>query len=248
MTDVRRAKAFWKGNVPAELLYISYGAIQFSVYRLSGQALRPLDLPYGVESFISGAFAGASASAITYPLDLLRTRFAAQGPDRVYANFRSSVRDIAKQEGAKGFFQGVRASVAQVLPYMGLFFCIYETLRLPMTKLELPLGSSDATAGMIASVIAKTGVFPLDVIRKRLQVQGPSRLRYGGGKIPMYGKGVWKTGVAIASREGWRALYKGLAIGLIKSAPTSAITMWTYERALKIMKNMDEIGSRSGQD
>lgn len=144
-------------------------------------------------------------------------------------------------EGAKGFFQGLGAGVGQVVPYMGLFFSAYETLRPPLAALSLPFGSGDATAGIVASVMAKTGVFPVDLIRKRLQVQGPTRARYGGGNIPVYGEGVWKTGRSIVRKEGWRGLYRGLGVGLFKSAPASAVTMWTYERALKLMKERNEV-------
>ena len=142
----------------------------------------------------------------------------------------------------RGFFQGLRAGVGQVLPYMGLFFSAYDTLRPPLATLSLPLGSGDACAGIIAGVLAKTGVFPLDLIRKRLQVQGPSRARYVGGTIPLYRDGVWRTGQVIVKREGWRGLYRGLSVGLVKSAPASAITMWTYERALMVLKEIDAKG------
>ena len=232
-------QAFWKGNIPAELLYISYGAIQFSAYRVGTHLLKPFHLPNGAEAFLSGAIAGGSATTLTYPLDLLRTRFAAQGLDKVYSSLCGSIRDIARQEGGIGFFQGLGAGVVQVVPYMGLFFSAYEALRPSLASLSLPFGSGDATAGGLASVLAKTGVFPLDVIRKRLQVQGPTRGRYVGGGIPVYGKGIWNTGNAIVAREGWRGLYRGLGVGLVKSAPASAITMWTYERALKVLKERD---------
>lgn len=122
---------------------------------------------------------------------------------------------------------------------MGLFFSAYETLKPPLAHLSLPFGSGDATAGVFAGVIAKTGVFPLDLIRKRLQVQGPMRVRYSGGMIPIYDKTVWGTGKEVVRAEGWRGLYRGLGVGLIKSAPASAITIWTYERALKVMNNWE---------
>ena len=140
-----------------------------------------------------------------------------------------------------GFFQGLGAGVAQVVPYMGLFFASYETLRPILASLSLPFGSGDATTGVLAGVFAKTGVFPLDVIRKRLQVQGPNRVRFGEGKILVYSKGIWRTGNAIMAREGWGGLYRGLGVGLVKSAPASAITMWTYERALKVFKEWDQL-------
>lgn len=202
--------------------------------------IRPWELQNEIEAFISGAVAGASATTFTYPLDLLRTRFAAQGPDKVYTSLRGGIRDIMRDEGPRGFFQGLGAGVGQVVPYMGLFFSAYEALRSPLASLSLPFGSGDATAGVLASVFAKTGVFPLDLIRKRLQVQGPTRARYVGGKIPVYGQGIWKTGKAIVAREGWRGLYRGLGVGLVKSAPASAITMWTYERALNTFKEMEK--------
>ncbi|KAI4254353.1 MAG: hypothetical protein LQ352_003141 [Teloschistes flavicans] len=230
--------AFWKGNVPAELLYIAYGAVQFSAYRTTNQLLQPLKLPDPVDTFISGATAGAVATSLTYPLDLLRTRFAAQGSVRVYRNLRSSVLEIARTEGTGGFFQGIGPAVGQVVPYMGLFFSAYEFLRPTLADLSLPFGSGDASAGIIAGVLAKSGVFPLDLIRKRLQVQGPTRSRYVGGSIPVY-KGVWATGKLIVGHEGWRGLYRGLGISLVKSAPASAVTMWTYEHALKILHSIE---------
>lgn len=202
--------------------------------------IRPWKLQNELEAFISGAVAGASATTVTYPLDLLRTRFAAQGPDKVYTSLRAGIRDILREEGSRGFFQGLGAGVGQVVPYMGLFFSAYEALRSPLASLSLPFGSGDATAGVLASVFAKTGVFPLDLIRKRLQVQGPTRARYVGGTIPVYGQGIWKTGKTIVAREGWRGLYRGLGVGLVKSAPASAITMWTYERALNTFKEMEK--------
>lgn len=235
-------QGLWKGNIPAELMYVCYGALQFTAYRSTTQALAQLDayrLPPSAESFVAGAVAGGIATASTYPLDLLRTRFAAQGQERIYSSLRASVVDIARHEGAVGFFRGCSASVAQIVPYMGLFFMTYEALRPVMARLDsLPFGTSDATTGVIASVIAKTGVFPLDLVRKRLQVQGPTRRLYVHRNIPEY-KGVVKTIVLILRTQGVRGLYRGLTVSLFKAAPASAVTMWTYERALKVIREME---------
>jgi solute carrier family 25 (mitochondrial thiamine pyrophosphate transporter), member 19 len=227
----------WKGNIPAELLYICYGGIQFVTYRSVAQLQARL-LPYrpsqALESFISGASAGAAATAAAYPLDLLRTRFAAQGNDRIYANLLTSIRDIAHHEGPRGFFQGLTASLGQIVPYMGFFFASYESLRLLLGDLELPFGSGDATAGILASTLSKTGVFPLDLARKRLQVQGPTRTRYIHRNIPEY-KGVLDTLQTVFRKEGIRGMYRGLTVSLVKAAPASAVTMWTYERSLQFL-------------
>ncbi|OCL09934.1 mitochondrial deoxynucleotide carrier [Glonium stellatum] len=235
----------WKGNIPAEALYLTYGAVQFSAYKYTSSLLSsmpaPYQLPDPVNSFISGALAGAGATTGTYPLDLLRTRFAAQGRDRVYSSIMASIRDVATTEGPKGFFRGLGAGVSQIVPYMGLFFASYESLKpfLANMAIPLPFGTSDAAAGVIASVLAKTAVYPLDTTRKRLQVQGPTRSRYVHRNIPVY-KGVVRTIGHIWKREGMRGMYRGLTVSLLKAAPASAVTMWTYEQAMAVLLRSED--------
>ncbi|OAR00175.1 hypothetical protein LLEC1_07877 [Akanthomyces lecanii] len=234
--------AFWKGNVPAELMYVCYAASQFTAYRsvtLFLQTKLPIKLPDAAESFISGATAGAAATVMTYPLDLLRTRFAAQGTDKVYRGLLGAIGSIYKDEGPRGFFRGIAPTLAQIVPYMGIFFVTYEALKVRMADMQLPWGTGDATAGVAGSIIAKTAVFPLDLVRKRIQVQGPTRTRYVYSDIPEYKTtlGALRT---IVTREGFRGLYKGLPISLIKAAPGSAVTVWTYERALQFMIHSEE--------
>ncbi|KAL4892549.1 mitochondrial thiamine pyrophosphate carrier 1 [Aspergillus ambiguus] len=234
-------KGLWKGNIPAELMYVCYGGVQFTTYRTTTQALAqlPRRLPQPMESFIAGASAGGLATAATYPLDLLRTRFAAQGTERVYPSLLASVRDIAYSEGPAGFFRGCSAAVAQIVPYMGLFFATYESLRPSLAAIpDLPFGSGDALAGVVASVLAKTGVFPLDLVRKRLQVQGPTRSLYVHRNIPEY-RGVLSTLASILRTQGVRGLYRGLTVSLFKAAPASAVTMWTYEESLRALQAMN---------
>lgn len=237
---------FWKGNIPAEGLYLSYGAAQFLTYRSVSQALDDLSDEYGIKvpgaakSFVSGAVAGTAATTATYPLDLLRTRFAAQGTEKVYDGLLGSIRDITRHEGPAGFFRGLSAAIGQIIPYMGLFFAGYESLKPVCATVDLPFGSGDAVAGVAASVLSKTAVFPLDTIRKRLQVQGPTRSRYiGGARIPVYQRGVYGTMQMILRKEGAAGLYRGLTVSLFKAAPASAMTMWTYEQALSVLRGFD---------
>lgn len=127
---------------------------------------------------------------------------------------------------------------------MGIFFVTYEGLRLQLSGFNMPWGGEDATAGVVGSVIAKTAVFPLDLVRKRIQVQGPMRARYVYNDIPEY-SGALRAISTIARTEGIRGLYKGLPISLIKSAPASAVTVWTYERSLKMIMGLNS--SREAQ-
>jgi len=228
-------RALWKGNVPAELLYVCYAGIQFGTYRSVTLLLKNIGgMPDAVESFVAGASAGALATGCTYPLDLLRTRFAAQGRRKVYSGLAGAVRDIYRHEGPGGFFRGVAPGLAQIVPYMGIFFVTCEALRLQLAGFNMPFGSADATAGMIGGIIAKTAVFPLDLIRKRIQLQGPTRKRYIYGDIPEYKSATRALGMVVRA-EGVRGLFRGLPIALAKNAPTSAVMVWTYERVLNVL-------------
>ncbi|KAL6818678.1 mitochondrial carrier [Trichoderma sp. SZMC 28013] len=232
----------WKGNVPAELMYVCYSAVQFTTYRSTTvflQTALPTRMPDSAETFVAGAVSGAAATGATYPLDLLRTRFAAQGRHRVYSSLRGALWDIYRDEGPKGFFRGLGPALGQIIPFMGIFFASYEGLRIQLGHLHLPWGSGDATAGIIASVVAKTAVFPLDLVRKRIQVQGPTRSKYVYNDIPIYTSAV-RGLQSIYRTEGLRGLYKGLPISLVKAAPASAITLWTYERSLKLLMSFDK--------
>ncbi|ROT36802.1 mitochondrial deoxynucleotide carrier [Sodiomyces alkalinus F11] len=246
----------WKGNVPAEIMYLCYGAVQFTAYRSVTQLLRTVTatadgersrIPPAVGSFIAGAAAGAAATTTTYPLDLLRTRFAAQGNDRVYTTLAGAVRDIRRDEGWRGFFRGLGPGVGQIVPYMGIFFASYETLRLPLAELHLPWGGGDATAGVVSGVVAKTAVFPLDLVRKRIQVQGPTRARYVHKNIPEYYGGAVGVLRAIVRAEGFRGLYRGLTVSLIKAAPGSAVTVWSYERVLRLLMSMERVATEDAR-
>jgi solute carrier family 25 (mitochondrial thiamine pyrophosphate transporter), member 19 len=74
--------ALFRGNTAAIGLWVSYSAVQFSVYGTSKeyfQMLFPEESQRTVVAFGAGATAGVLATICTYPLDLCRTIFAAKG-------------------------------------------------------------------------------------------------------------------------------------------------------------------------
>ncbi|ORZ33272.1 mitochondrial deoxynucleotide carrier protein [Catenaria anguillulae PL171] len=222
--------AFWKGNLPAELLYLCYGAVQFWTYSVACAYLGDTS----GSKFIAGGVAGGVATAASYPFDLLRTRFAMQpsGKDKVYSSLAGAVRQIYASEGIRGFYLGVGPSILQIFPYMSLTFGTYELL-LPMYRSipALPSGSDAVVCGALAGACAKFGVYPLDTIRKRVQVQGPARAQYVVAAPKYVDRTWWRVGALIVQREGVRALYRGLVPGIAKAGPSSAVTFWAFEVA-----------------
>jgi solute carrier family 25 thiamine pyrophosphate transporter 19 len=89
-------------------------------------------------------------------------------------------------------------------------------------------------------MFSKTGVYPLDTVRKRLQVQGPSRTHYVIPSVPMHAHGTLKTIVEIVRREGLLALYKGLGPTLLKTAPATAVTFAVYGQTKELFLKFNE--------
>ncbi|KAF9431041.1 mitochondrial thiamine pyrophosphate transporter [Podila epigama] len=238
-----------------------------------------------VQSFISGANAGLVATACTYPFDLLRTRFAIQRDVKVYTSIVQASRHIFKQDGITGFYRGMSPALIQVVPYMGLMFGSYDTLKRVMSWIknktinmsssssphssssspsspsssqssatgttttltqtksmgQVLLGLEDFFCGAMSGVISKTGVYPLDMVRKRLQIQGSEQQKLNistfspgsaaKASVEVLPTSVWKCIVHIVRHEGYLALYKGLLPGLLKAAPASATTFLVFSQA-----------------
>ena len=109
----------------------------------------------------------------------------------MYTSVRHSITQILRDEGVSGYYRGVFTSLLQIAPYMGLLFWTYEATRNSLSStLALSPRTSDFVAGGIAGIVSKSTVFPLDTIRKRLQVQGPTRERYIHKDIPLYTQGI----------------------------------------------------------
>lgn len=73
-------------------------------------------------------------------------------------------------------------------------------------------------SGALSGITSKIAVYPFDLVRKRLQVQG--------NDVSWY-----VCLLNIVKQEGYRSLYKGLAPSLIKVAPANAVTFMIFEES-----------------
>ena len=65
----------------------------------------------------------------SYPLDLVRTRLTAQTTDHYYQGIYSTVRTIIRDEGMRGLYRGLGATLGQVTPALAVNYAAYESLR-----------------------------------------------------------------------------------------------------------------------
>ncbi|RCK54618.1 Mitochondrial thiamine pyrophosphate carrier 1 [Candida viswanathii] len=226
--------AFWKGNVPAEILYILYGGTQFASYSVLNTHLLRLEQLYHLRlseashSLIVGTGSGMASTLVTYPFDLLRTRLVAN-KTRNLLSMSGTVRGILETEGIRGVFAGVRPAMLSVSTTSGLMFWSYELAR-EFSKNLKHVPFIEGICGFIAGAFAKGVTFPLDTLRKRCQM---CSVVHGHPFSALH------LFVAIVKKEGVLGLYKGFGVSIIKTAPTSAISLFMYEYSLSFIKKID---------
>jgi len=89
-------------------------------------------------------------------------------------------------------------------------------------------------AGGIAGLTAKIFVFPLDVVKKRLQVHGLNL--YRAGKIPGRCPGILHTVVTIHKTEGVPAFFRGAVPSILKAGLQSALVFTLFEESKKVLR------------
>ncbi|KAL0457390.1 UNVERIFIED_CONTAM: Mitochondrial thiamine diphosphate carrier 2 [Sesamum latifolium] len=240
-------RGFWRGNVPALLMVMPYTAIQFTVLHklktLASGSSKSEDhiniSPY--LSYASGALAGCAATVGSYPFDLLRTILASQGEPKVYPNMRSAFVDILETRGVRGLYAGLTPTLVEIVPYAGLQFGTYDTFKrwtMAWNRYRSHYGTQAEDAissfqlflcGLAAGTCAKAVCHPLDVVKKRFQVEGCNDPRYGARVEQHAYRNMHDALRRILHAEGWAGLYKGIVPSIVKAAPAGAVTFVAYE-------------------
>mmetsp|Transcript_45876 Transcript_45876/g.111149 ORF Transcript_45876/g.111149 Transcript_45876/m.111149 type:complete len:418 (-) Transcript_45876:178-1431(-) len=198
-------------------------------------ALSPL------ERLIAGGFAGMVASSMVYPIEVVKTMLTMY-PGK-YAGIGAAFRGVLAEVGPRGLYAGLTPTLIAMFPYVGVEFMIYETAKIAIEAF-LKENSEDGAfvalpvvislcLGALAGAAAQTSAHPLDVVRKRLQVQGIN------GNPVIY-KNTLDCFAGVASKEGLTALYKGLGPACVATIPGTGIAYITYE-FMKQVLNLNSV-------
>uniref|UniRef100_A0A0D9YNW4 EF-hand domain-containing protein n=2 Tax=Oryza TaxID=4527 RepID=A0A0D9YNW4_9ORYZ len=179
---------------------------------------------------MAGGLAGAVAQTAIYPIDLVKTRLQtfACGSGKI-PSLGALSRDIWMQEGPRAFYRGLVPSLLGMVPYAGIDLTVYETLK-EMSKTYVLKDSDPGPlvqlgCGTVSGALGATCVYPLQVIRTRLQAQRANSEAAYRGMSDVF----WKT----LQHEGISGFYKGLVPNLLKVVPAASITYLVYETMKK---------------
>eukprot|EP00941_MAST-03F_sp_MAST-3F-sp1_P001431 g1431.t1 len=216
--------ALWRGHSATLLRIIPYAAIQFASFDYYS---RIIGSNQWYHNLIAGSLAGATSVLFTYPLDVMRTRMAAQSvsehsklQSKHQRNVFQGMKNMIRTEGSLSLFRGMSATMIGIIPYAGLSWMVFTGLKkrvIQYTNADDVSMSERMFCGAIAGLVAQTVTYPLDTSRRRMQTDGfvEAGKRYSN---------VWSTLMRITKEEGVQALFKGVSMNWLKGPVAVSIS------------------------
>ena len=140
--------------------------------------------------------------------------------------------------GVPSFFRGLPLGLIGMFPYAAIDLMTFEYLKASLLRRnarihqchedDAPLSNfSTGVIGAFSGALGASVVYPLNVLRTRLQAQGTVLHK------PQY------TGIMDVTRktfqsEGFRGFYRGLSPNLLKVAPSVSISYIVYENSKRL--------------
>ncbi len=228
-------KGLWRGNALNVLRIAPQGAISFLTKDLV-KDIMPASLKYtSLGLALASMLSGAICMSAVYPLDMVRGRVTTS--PGLYSSWQQALVQIYKQGGMKALFEGVHYSNAWAVVYYGVQFYSYDSLKRMHAQyrrangLEGPVSPAVGLAfGAVSGSLCVTAAYPLEMIRRKLQVQG-----LGGRPVRYAG---WVDCLKQSFAEGGaRGLFRGWTANMVKTPPSIALTFGAYELLMKYVFN-----------
>jgi len=226
--------AFWRGNLTNVIRYVPTQAFNFAFKDII-KKIFPRYNPkeefgkFFLVQMASGGLAGAGCLTIVYPLDYARTRLA--------SDVGSGARDfnglldclVKTSKGPKGplaLYNGFGVSVVGIIPYRGVYFGMYDSLR-ERNPFKNDLGVkgvlSKFAVAQVTAITAGYASYPFDTVRRRLQMQSekPKEKWVYRGTAHCFGK--------VLKDEGITSFFKGAGANALRTVG-SAMVLVLYDQ------------------
>ncbi|QPG73281.1 hypothetical protein FOA43_000590 [Brettanomyces nanus] len=239
-------KAFYTGNGLNAFKVFPESAMKFGSFEAAKRFMCRVE---GVEdesqlsraaTYISGGIGGVCAQITVYPIDTLKYRIQCASLDSDFSGTALLVhtaKDMFNEGELRIFYRGLLVGLGGMFPYAALDLGTFTTLkRWYMRRQAEAEGTSIdevtlpnflvLTMGATSGTFGASMVYPVNLLRTRLQAQGTFA-------HPYRYTGFFDVARQTVAREGLQGLYKGLVPNLAKVAPAVSISYLIYENLKK---------------
>lgn len=146
-----------------------------------------------------------------------------------------------KTTGVRSFYRGLPFGLIGMFPYSAIDLTTYEYSKqffvnrnarinhcAPSSPEAAPGNFTTAGVGAFSGAFGASVVYPINLLRTRLQSQGTAI------HPPTY-TGIVDVAVKTIKGEGYRGLFKGITPNLLKVVPAVSITYVIYDNAKRIL-------------
>lgn len=212
-------KGVFRGVTSPLVGIAAINAIVFGVY---GNCQKSFKDPNSLTSVtIAGGVAGLVQSFICSPIELAKSRMQVSNK---YSGPLDCIRQIYANEGTRGVFRGLNITIVREVPAFGVYFLAYEIL----TRSNEPVSTLNMlVAGGFAGVASWGSIYPIDVIKSRMQLDGMSSQSIYKNSFDCLRKSV--------QADGYICLFRGLTPTLIRAFPVNAVTFTVVEWTMKLL-------------
>lgn len=244
-------KSFYVGNGLNAFKVFPESSIKFGTFELVKRVMSKIE---GVKNpqnlsqmatYLAGGISGVMAQFSSYPIDTLKFRIQCAPLDNpLHGNklLINTAKQMYKEGGLSIFYRGVSVGLIGIFPYTALDLGTFTTLKrwyierqakqmgVPSDKLRLD-NLAVLPIGAFSGSVGATIVYPINLLRTRLQAQGTFAHPYRyTGFVDCFKQTL--------RREGYQGLYKGLVPTLAKVIPAVSISYLCYEN-LKKLANLE---------
>lgn len=141
--------------------------------------------------------------------------------------------NIFKANGIRGLYRGFLFQGIRDATGTGVYFCAYEISK----KILTPRNSESNHmthffAGGIAGIASWLGIFPIDLVKSKLQIDAKSKIKMYKNHLECI-KHIYKV-------SGIKGFYQGISSSLIRAFPVHAINFVVYEHVLRLCQSIDD--------
>ncbi|KAI9267956.1 mitochondrial carrier domain-containing protein [Phascolomyces articulosus] len=227
------------------VLFVSYGSILRAFEKQHIDGMKSLDLlqenhtsnyvPTLTEVYLAGFGAGVAGFLFSAPTELVKIK---DQVSRVPKGSWQIIKEILVRDGFRGLYQGGWITIIRDAPSYGVYFWVYEGMK---RLLETDAGKSNAwqllLAGGTAGVVSWSSIYPIDVVKSRLQMQvvPPARVsstaahaHHSNSPVRPY-TSIKDCVIRSYQAEGTSVFFRGLGPAVLRAFPVNAVTFFTYE-------------------
>jgi len=230
-------KGMFKGNAANCLKVAPSRGTQFLVYEFMKRQMVIFGFGMGAAAslnagarLLAGGIAGMVAAVIVYPLEVVKTMLTLY-PEECGGSIPGAVQKVWNNGGLGALYRGLGPTLVAMFPYVGVEFMVYETLKKRWETAFGPVGTVVLLLlGALGGAAAQATAHPLDVIRRRMQMQSMFKGKKDAKDKPVKRYSNMFTGIYRVSKdEGIHALFNGLGPACLEKIPSTAIGYFIYE-------------------